>query len=197
MRRRTLGVVLLLITVSLGTGPVHRVAAQPSRTGGVSNTDPELRAEVEGALAHRVAGRRDPLIVVEVLTADNRSVEQAVNQLGGTVTGSVDGQLVQALMPAGVVDELSAADAARYVQQPLRVNRLPRVEVGGFGPVVGEAVPLTGATAWHEAGITGNVRVGIIDFFDLRLWDPLEHGSEPDAAHQYCPDVTLGLCTAG
>ncbi len=196
MRRRTLGAVVVLVTVSLGAGTVHKVAAQPPPTRDASNTDPELGDEVDRALVRRVDGRRDPLISVEVLTADNTSVARAVNQLGGTVTGSVDGQLVQALMPAGSVDELSAADAARYVQRPLRVNRLPPGEAGGFGTVVGDEVQLTNATAWHVAGLTGNVRVGIIDFFDLRMWNTAEHGPVPDAAHQFCADVTQFLCTA-
>jgi hypothetical protein len=45
--------------------------------------------------------------------------------------------------------------------------------------------------------MTGNVRVGIIDFFDLRVWNTTENGPVPDAAHQFCPDLAQGLCTAG
>jgi hypothetical protein len=194
MRRRTLGAVLLFVTMSPVTGTVHRVAAQPRSHRESSHTDPELGKEVDRVLAHRTDGRRDPLVPVEVLTADNTSIENEVNRLGGTVTGSVDGQLVQAIMPAGAVDDLSSADASRYVQRPLRVNRLPRIERAGLGPVVGEEVTLTNASAWHAAGITGKVRVGIIDFFDLARWSESEHGVVPDAAHQFC--LGEGLCTA-
>ncbi len=200
MRRRTLGAVLLVITAvvgSLGIGTAPRVAAQSPNSRTAANTDPELRVEVDRALARRVVGRRDPLVSIEVLTTDTAAVDKAVNRLGGTVTGSVDGQLVQALMPAGAVDGLSSVDAAEYVQLPLRINRLPRTEAVGAGPVVGDEVALTNAGLWHQAGITGNVRVGIIDFFDLRFWNTAEIGPVPDAAHQFCRDVTHGLCTTG
>ena len=53
---------------------------------------------------------------------------------------------------------------------------------------------LTNAAAWQQAGITGNVRVGIIDFFDLRVWNTNEHGPVPDAAHQFCPDIASRGC---
>ncbi len=190
-----LGVVLLLTIASLATGTVHRVVAQTLPTSSTDNTDPELRDEVDRAMGRELHGTEHPLIPVEVLTVDNASVERAVNRLGGTVTGSVDGQLVQALMPPAGVEALSAIDAARYVQQPLRVNRLPPPEAVGFGGTVGDEVALTNAAAWHEAGITGNVRVGIIDFFDITLWNPAEQGPVPDAAHQFCPDLVNDLCT--
>ena len=195
MTRRALGAVLLLIIVWLSAGQVRQAAAQqlPSRHRG--NTDPQLREVIEHAFAHHVDGARDPLVAVEVLTADNQSVEQTVNQLGGTVTGSIEGQLVAALVPADAVDALSASSAARYVQRPLRINRLPPTEAAGFGTTVGDEVALTNAAAWHNANITGNVKGGIIDFFDLTRWNPNEHGPAPDAAHQFCPDRTQGLCT--
>ena len=194
MRTRASGVVLLLMITSLTTGTVHRVAAQPPDS--TDNTDPELRDEVDRVISRDLHSREHPLIPVEVLTGDNAAVERAVNRLGGTVTGSVRGQLVQALMPPGGIESLSATDAARYVQQPVRINRLPPTEVAGFGATVGDEVAQVNAAAWHDAGITGNVRVGIIDFFDLTLWNTAEHGTAPDAAHQFCPDVVDGLCTA-
>jgi Subtilase family len=197
MLRRTLGAVLLLVTMSLAAGPIQRVSARAPGTGNASHTDPELRVDIDHALARRVSGQRDPLISVEILTSDQRAVEQAVSHLGGTVSGSVEGQLVQAFMPAGAIDQLSSVSAVRYVQRPVRINRLPREEAVGFGTVVGDEVQLTHADAWQQAGMTGNVRVGIIDFFDLRVWNVDENGPVPDAAHQFCPDLTQGLCTAG
>ena len=59
------------------------------------------------------------------------------------------------------------------MQHPLRVNRLPRDEAVGTGALVGDEVQLTNATAWQQAGISGPARVGIIDFFDLRVWNPV------------------------
>jgi hypothetical protein len=162
-----------------------------------ASTDPQLQTEVDRAVAHRERGRRDPLIAVEILTSENDPVERAVNHFGGTVTGSVDGQLVQALMPAGTVDQLATVEPVQYVQRPVRINRLPREESIGTGPVVGDEVQLTNAGAWQQAGITGDVRVGIIDFFDLRLWNANENGPVPDAAHQFCPDSTQNLCLSG
>ena len=38
------------------------------------------------------------------------------------------------------------------------------------------------------------MKVGIVDFFDLSLWNPAEHGPLPDAAHRMCLDTSgLGL----
>lgn len=197
MLPRTLGAVLLLITLSLSVGPVHNADAQTPRPDGLSRTDPDLRADINRALARRPSNARDPLISVEILTTDKNAVEHAVNHLGGTVSGSVEGQLVQAFMPAGAIDQLSSVTAVQYVQRPVRINRVPRDESVGTGTAVGDEVQLTNAAAWQQAGMTGNVRVGIIDFFDLRLWNPDENGPVPDAAHQFCPDLTQGLCTAG
>ena len=202
MRPRTPGAVRLavitaVVVATISVGTVHTVGARSPQTSSAAGTDPELRSEVDRAVARRIAGRRDPLVSVEVLTADNRSVEQAINDLGGTVSGSVGGQLVQAFMPAGAVDQLATVSAVQYVQRPVRVNRLPREDVVGTGTVVGNEVQLTNAGVWQQAGITGNTKVGIIDFFDLTLWNPNENGPVPDAAHQFCPDLTEGLCTGG
>ena len=194
MRPRILGAVVVVV-VALQPGAAHWAAAQPLPARPAATTDPQLRQAVGHALARRVEGRREPLISVEALTSDNAAVQEAVNRLGGTVTGSVAGQLVEALVPAGSVEALSLSGTARYMQSPLRVNRLPPTESVGFGPTVGNEVTLTNAAAWHTAGMTGNVRVGIIDFFDLGFWNTTEHDAVPDAAHQFCPNRTEGLCT--
>ena len=194
MRRPTVGAVLL-IGMLVGPGAAHRVFAQPTVAIKAAGIDPRLRTDVDRALSHHTEGHRDPLIAVEVLTSDDLAVERAVNHLGGTVSGSVSGQLVQAWMPASSIDALSLSDGSRYVQRPVRVNRLPPTQAVGTGSVVGNEVALTHADAWQSAGFTGSVRVGIIDFFDLTLWNTAEHGQVPDAAHQFCPDRTDGLCT--
>lgn len=199
MRSRLLGAALLFAVVAVPFGADHTNAAPPSQASShrADNTDPDLRAEITDALARRTEGLGESLLSVEVLTDDDAAVERTVNRLGGTVTGSVEGQLVQAFMPAGAIDALARSEAVRYVQQPLRINRLPPTEAVGFGPTVGDEVAITNAAAWHNAGITGNVRVGIIDFFDLGVWNANEHGPVPDAAHQFCPDRIEGLCTPG
>ena len=182
---------------AIGIGTVQPALAQSPRKASGAHTDPELRDEVDHALTNRVTGLRDPLVSVEVLTSDTTSVQHAVNALGGTVTGSVDGQLVQAFMPAGTVDQLSVTQAVRYVQRPLQINRVPRQEAVGTGTTVGDEVHLTNADAWQQAGITGSIRVGIIDFFNFTFWNTTEHGPVPDAAHQFCPDLTQDLCIGG
>lgn len=194
MKHRYLGAVLLMAITCMTIAGAHPASAQPAHR---DNTDPKLRQTVATSLARRAEGRADALIALEVLTSDTDAIENEVNRLAGTVTGSVDGQLVQALVPAGAVDALSQVAAARYVRQPLLVNRPVAAEAAGFGPTAGDEINLTNAAAWHDAGITGSVKVGIIDFFDLTVWNTAEHGPVPDAAHQFCPDRTAGLCTAG
>jgi Subtilase family len=181
-------------TIGIGAAPA---SGQMSHTTRTPRTDSGLRVEVDRALAHRIEGQRDPLISVEVLTTDNTAVERAVNQLGGTVAGSVEGQLVQAFMPAGAVDQLSSTNEVQYVRRPLRINRIPSEQSVGTGSSISDAVHLTNADAWQQAGITGHTRVGIIDFFDFSVWDPNENGPVPDAAHQFCPDLTEELCIGG
>ena len=196
MNARAVGAALLLGVTSLATGVGHATAAPSARSAhGGSNVDANLRDDVERAMAHRQEGRRDPLVRVEVLADDAASVARAVNRVGGTVTGAVTGQLVQALVPAGAVDVLSTADSARYLRRPVQVNRLPRTETVGFGPTVGDEVAITNAAAWHNAGITGPVRVGIIDFFDPAVWNTTEHGPFPDSAHQFCRDAIDAVCS--
>ncbi|HSB85119.1 MAG TPA: S8 family serine peptidase, partial [Ilumatobacteraceae bacterium] len=195
MSRRALGTALAVFIASLGAGHARTHAQPTHRDDNRDNTEQALRIAAAATLAHHVDGRRDDLVPVEVLTTDNAVIAHAVDGLGGTVTGSVDRQLVQALVPAGSVAALAAVDSATFVRRPLRINRLPQLESPGFGANVGDEVALTNAGAWHDVGITGNVRVGIIDFFDLNVWNTNEHGPVPDAAHQFCPDRVQNLCT--
>jgi len=55
--------------------------------------------------------------------------------------------------------------------------------VSQFGPTTGSEVAITGAAAWHAAGINGTgVKVGVIDFFDVaKYWNVAEHGPAPVA----------------
>ena len=132
--------------------------------------------------------------------------------LGGIVTGSVPGELVQVSIPAVVVDDL-AGDVSvdgGTLRRPLVANRPVRFESGRFesgrfesgrfggmelGAVAGQNIAVVQAAPWHAAGITGAVKVGIIDFFDLGRWNPTEHGAVPDAAHLFCLDTSgSGYC---
>ena len=150
------------------------------------------------------------MVGVEVLTRYNVDVERAVADLGGAVTGSVDGHVVQARLPAAAVDDLALADGVEFVRAPLAVSRppadpfvsrAPRTDAGpGQGPTIGENVGLTNAASWQAAGITGAVKVGIVDYFNLGLWKPSEAGPVPDAAHRFCLDTADDgddVCAAG
>ena len=195
MGRRLVLAVTSLTAPLWWIAPATAVHAAPAAAVVRNNVDPRLRAAVENWQRHRTETNSEPLIALDALTNDTAAVTADINRLGGTVTGSVDGQLTEALMPAGAIDALAVESAVRYVQRPVAVNRVPRVEAAGFGPTVGDEVAITNAGAWQNAGITGSVRVGIIDFFDLTLWNTAEHGPVPDAAHQFCPDRLEGLCT--
>jgi len=163
-------------------------------------TDPALISSIGAAIADRPArSERIPVVGVEVLTRYNADVERAVTSLGGAVTGSVDGEVVQAQMPVGALDDLALADGVEFVRAPVAVSRPPadplgtrilRTDAGpGQGPTVGENVGLTNASSWQAVGITGAVKVGIIDYFNFGLWKPSEAGPVPDAAHRFCLDT--------
>lgn len=137
------------------------------------------------------------MVTVEVLTGDTRAVASTVRSLGGVVTGTVPGEVVQAQLPAAAVEALAGTSQAGFVQLPQRVNRLdPLPEVHGFGALVGQQVDIMNATAWHEAGHYGvGVRVGIVDYFDMSAWNPGEHDVAPSIANgrMFCRDSTAGL----
>ncbi len=142
--------------------------------------------------------QRTPTVNVEVLTRYTTEVERTVRNLGGSVSGAVDGQVVQADMPTSAVDKLALANGVDYVRSPVAVTRpvASRIDRAtqrldatlGTGPVVGENVQLTNASAWRDAGITGAVKIGIVDFFNVSWWDPAENGPLPDANHRFCQD---------
>ena len=150
-------------------------------------------------------GGSPDLVAVEIVTDESASVAAVVDELGGVVTGSVHDEIVQADVPADQVAALAADSDVDQVREPRLVTRPPvpvrrRPEVGpGFGPVVGQNVTLANAAAWQSAGIDGSVKVGIIDYFDLGLWNPVESGPVPDSAHRFCLDTSpqAELCRPG
>jgi hypothetical protein len=129
-------------------------------------------------------------IALEILTQDTAAAVREVELLGGTVSGSLPGELVQAVVPAAAVDDVDVV-GRELLRTPLRVNRpTPIHERHELGPLLGQSVAITNADEWHVAGHRGAVKVGVIDFFDLGLWNPAEHGPRPDAAHIFCRDTS-------
>jgi hypothetical protein len=175
--------------------PVGHVAAAPvdTETADVGITDPGLaEAVADAAPAER--------ITVEIATDDTAGARQDALAVGGIVTGSVPGEVLQVSLPAARVDDLAAEVPA--VRLPLVANRpVRRAEVNAnapeFGPVTGQNIAVVKADAWHAAGLTGaGVKVGIVDFFDLSRWNPAGQGPLPDGSHRLCVDTTgSGYCT--
>ncbi len=160
-----------------------------------------LVAAPVGSAASASDARDDTMVMIEVLTDETGAVGDAIEELGGTVVGSVEGEIVQAEVPSDQVDEVASAEDVTFVRPPQLVSRPPtqprlRADVGpGFGAVIGQNVEITNAAAWQAAGIDGSVKVGIIDYFDLGLWNPVENGPVPDVAHRFCLDsAASGLC---
>ena len=180
-------------------------------------TDPRLEANVAGAEQARTEGRAEPRVAVEVLTPVDDLIAQRIVELGGSVTGSVPGEVVQASMPAGQVEALALSPGVQAVQAPRRVNQRPSAPVpppsvpqragaqpgDAFGGSSGQQVALTNATAWHAAGLTGGgTRVGIIDYFSMNLWNTAEQGDKPSVENgrMFCLDtsgVSPNLCRNG
>ncbi len=187
------------------------VVAAPSESavnasdGDIAITDLRLLGELAEVGAQRVQGTAVPSITVEVLTADNASVAAAVSRLGGSVTGSVAGQVVQAVMPVSQLKALANTSGANFVRAPRAAGYIPsdtrRTDVLPGTGVAGDEVSITNASAWHVAGFTGaGVRVGIIDYFNFGVWNTTENGPLPTQAngHTFCQDATdSGLCKGG
>jgi hypothetical protein len=163
-------------------------------------TDPQLLNDIARATAQRTEG--GPLAVaVEVLSDNPDAVASSVVALGGTVTGSVPGEVLQARMPISQLDALAAAPAARHLQSPRLSGYVPssmRRTEAGFGSTVGSEVVITGADEWHDAGLTGaGVKVGIVDYFVMASWNTNEHGPKPTPGNGklFCQDSAgFGLC---
>jgi hypothetical protein len=162
----------------------------PSSTGTVGSdvelSNSQLRETVallrDGKKAPSGVKVRNGRVIVEILTelpqADARAL---VEDAGGTVLGSVPGELVEALIPFGRLVSLERRSDVEYLRPPLRVNApldLPQpaaaaTEVTGAStPIVGEEVAKTNASGWQAASWTGaDVKVGIVDFFQQTAWN--------------------------
>ena len=150
------------------------------------------------------------LVTVEILSArPEAEISASVTALGGTVTGSVPGHLVQADVPAERLADLEAVDGVGFVRPPVQGNE-PLEEAGGDGPgavaqplaswppnlTVGEQVVKTNADDWLQAGIWGGgITVGIIDFFGGAQWDQAAaSGDLPARPASFCRD-NGSVCT--
>lgn len=192
-RARTAFIAFALVgTVVFTTTP-----AAARESGQIS--DPKLLSEIAAANAQRLEGGPEPTVTVELLTAGAATARQAVVAAGGQVTGEVPGWVVQASVPVSHVSELAAVPGVRYVQAPRRAgyitppDRPTRLTSGPGLGTTGDEVAITNADEWQAAGYDGtDVKVGIIDFFDLDQWNTVdqiaENGPVPDAAHQFCQD---------
>lgn len=146
--------------------------------------------------ADAVAIDETALVAIELDVLDDQDAElaQAIAELGGTVTGTVPGELVQADVPATAIDALAGHPAGTALRSPRRVGLLPAARPGVQLPATAHLTS-TGASAWHAAGLTGaGVKVGIIDYFDASLWT--QHlGPFPGPSRRRCLD-TGATCDA-
>lgn len=121
---------------------------------------------------------------LELASGDETALATALDVVdgrGGALVGTAPGVALVELSPLDwpAVAAVDGVELRRPVPVDVRPDRAPRPE---YGPITGEAVALTGADAWHAAGIDGSgVRVGVIDFFDTSFWDVAEHGPLPRA----------------
>lgn len=185
--RRTLGLAAAAAALAATHLVVPVATATPADDGGVVS-DPTLVERIEAAPSG------SSRVVVEVVATDTDAAKRAAVALGAIVTGSVPGEVVQVSIPAAKVDDLAATGPVEFVRTPLVANR-PVTGLVEFGAVTGENIAVTNADAWHDAGIVGGVKVGIVDFFDLDRWNVVEHGPVPDLTHQFCLETSgLGYC---
>ena len=178
-------------------------AAPAAEPNGSPITDPRLLAQLAAATTGPRPESIGGTVAVEVLGDRTDELAVAVKVLGGTVTGSVPGTLVQARLSPSAIQSLSGSPLVESMRA-VRRSAVPPTsgnwqrEAVGTGPTHGSQVELTGASAWQSAGFVGaGVKVGIIDFFDFGVWDPAELGPLPDAAHQFCADNAsppYGMC---
>jgi hypothetical protein len=167
--------------------------------GAVDLSSSALRAAVEapGALPSGLAEAGPGQIVVEVLFRPGgaAAARDAVAAAGGDPGITVPGELVQAEVPLGGLEQLEADPAVQFVRPPLEYNApvegaerpqlLPEQRVGAYA---GEQIQKTNAGAWHAAGITGQgVKVGIIDSFSASHYNAAVSGGEiPQVSGTFC-----------
>ncbi len=168
--------------------------ARRSRTRGVvlSSQRRSIAALLGVVLAsglgvHPTIAASPELTTVEIVDDDPTGLAAAVDlalDLGGYVVSD---------SPSAVLVRVPVAEQARLtarihgrVRTPFAVDVIPQSLGSGdqavqFGPINGDEVAITNATAWHAAGIDGSgIKVGVIDYFDVtKFWNEAEHGPKP------------------
>ena len=111
-----------------------------------------IKGAREQAERHGV-GLQEDLVRVILDTQHGKAAAALVKILGGVAEGW-HGNLLQAQVPLGVVEELADSLHVRYVRLPLPTST----------EAVGEGVVATGADAWHVQGFDGaGIKIAILD----------------------------------
>jgi hypothetical protein len=169
--------------------------ARPQST--IVLSDGRLRAAVANLRAGRPAPagvevRGDKILVEIRLTGSATAVRQVVTGFGGSVTGQVADELLEAYVPYGSLVALEQSPGVAFLRPPLEANEPVAAAKPDVAEAVtpGEEVGKTHAAAWQTAGITGaGVKVGIVDYYDQAKWNAaLASGDVPSAAGTFCRD---------
>ena len=117
----------------------------------------------------------DDRVMVEIRAQDTASADaliQALEQAGGAVSSRFQ-QWVEALVPAGALEDLAGREGVVYIRQPVPLapsGPLPSAPASAeadspqAGSYLTQGVAASNASAWHTAGITGTgVKVAILD----------------------------------
>jgi hypothetical protein len=196
--RRVLAAAVTTAAISTASwGPLPAVGATSAGRTDVPGLEPQLALSVQQATGQQTGSQptgtdrtsSPSLVPVEVFVTDPAAARASIVSRGGVITGEVPGAVLQARVPAPRVAELTTAAGVHSIRAPRRQQH-PQ-SAASFGPTTGQSPQLSGADAWHTAGIIGTgASVGIIDFFDLRLWNVAEHGPTPSAANgrMFCKD---------
>ena len=204
MRMVRLALVAAVFSASVAVAAPIQSAVSAS-DGDIDITDLRLLGQLAELSSQRVQSASEATITVEVLTADDAGISAAITSLGGDVTGTVTGQIVQADVPISALKALANTPGAEFVRAPRSAGYIPsetrRTEAAPGTGTAGAEVSITNAAAWHTANYVGaGVRVGIIDYFNFAIWNPAEHGPLPTQGngHTFCQDATnSGLCSGG
>ncbi|NPA24709.1 MAG: S8 family serine peptidase [Deltaproteobacteria bacterium] len=157
-------------------------------------------------------------ICVQILSSGSggrNELAKKIDSLGGDLTGwNQRGTVCQALLPLGVLDELSSSSLVAYISSPEPV-------VPFVGDYTTEAITDINAQSWHDAGVLGQgIKIGVVDigflnyrsllglelpasvearnFVDGENDDQIDSGSSHGTAccevvHDLAPDASLFL----
>ncbi|MEQ8842221.1 MAG: S8 family serine peptidase [Acidimicrobiales bacterium] len=144
-------------------------------------------------------------VLVEVHYVDTTTAGEArslVTAAGGTITGEVDGWLIEAFVPVDRLEALEAQPAIKYLTVPREsaiedgAGATNAAGPGQAGGTTGDHVVESNADDWHAAGWDGSgVTIGIIDVFHEANWNAaVASGDLPPASGTFCR-VNGGSCS--